>query len=169
MNLRSFQEMEDDRDVRDAAKSRLDSVRREAASEASRAGASAVENSLAFQGLMSVTNLPQAAPAPGLAKKPAGAVDGTGSAGGTAQGYRASQRQNYAQQVRVVAGRAFYQNGSVWTDSTAQSQRGLRPRPVRFGSPEYFALSKRSPQAAQWLALGTEVDVVIDGDLVSVR
>jgi len=68
-----------------------------------------------------------------------------------------------------VAGRAFYQNGSVWTDSTAQSQQGLRARQVAFGSAEYFALAARSPQAAQWLALGTELDVVMDGYLVSIR
>lgn len=165
MNLRSFQEMEQDHAVRDDAKSRLDSVRREAASESGRTGASAVENSLALQGLMSVTNLPQAAPVAGMAKK----TPEAGGAPGTSQGYRASQTQNYAQQVRVVAGRAFYQNGSVWTDSTAQSRRGLRQKQVRFASAEYFAIAARSPQAAQWLALGNEVDVVIDGVLVSVR
>lgn len=172
VNLRSFQEMENDRDARDAAKSRLDSVRREAASEASRAGASAVENSLALQGLMSVTSLPQAAPAAGLAKKApgqGGSPGGPAAQPGTPRGYRASQTQNYAQQARVVAGRAFYQNGTVWTDSTAQSKRGLRQKQVTFGSAEYFALAARSPQAAQWLALGNEVDVVIGGDLVSVR
>jgi Ca-activated chloride channel homolog len=163
VNLRSFQEMENDRDAVDAARSRLDSVRQEAASEANRAGASAVENSQALQGLMSVTSLPQAAPATGLAKK------GGRGAAQEAGGYRASQTQNYSQQVRVVAGRAFYQNGTVWTDSTAQSRTGLRQKQVTFGSTEYFALAATSPRAAQWLALGSEVDVVIDGWLVSVR
>ncbi len=160
-NLRSFQEMEEDQYVRDAAKDRMDSVRREAASETSRAGASAVENSQALQGLKQLNNLPQAAPATGLAKRPAAA--------NANQGYRASQTLNYAQQVRVVAGRAFYQNGSVWTDSTAQQQKGLRQKRVAFGSAEYFALAERSPQAAQWLALGNEVDIVMDGYLVNVR
>ena len=162
-NLRSFQELEEDRDAVDAAKSRLDSVRQEAASEASRAGASAVQNSQALQGLKSVTNLPQAAPGTGLAKRPRGA---TGQAAG---GYRASQMLNYAQQVRVVAGRAFYQNGPVWTDSTAQARPGLTQRQVAFGSAEYFALAESSPQAAQWLALGSQVDVVMDGYLVNIR
>jgi Ca-activated chloride channel family protein len=161
-NLRSFQEMEEDQYVRDAAKDRMDSVRREAASEANRAGASAVQNSQALQGLKQLDNLPQAAPAAGLAKKQAGAANAN-------QGYRASQTLNYAQQVRVVGGRAFYQNGSVWTDSTAQLQKGLRQKRVVFGSAEYFALAERSPQAAQWLALGNEVDVVMDGYLVNIR
>ena len=163
VNLRSYQEMEKDLEAMDSAKSRLDSVRREAASEASRAGASAVENSMAMQGLMSVTNVPQAAPAAGLDKKSAPLM--TGGEGG----YRAAQQQNYGQQVRVVGGRAFYQNGTVWTDSTAQSQRGLAQKQVRFGSAEYFDLLRKSPAAARWLALGNNVDVVVDGVLVSVR
>jgi len=162
-NLRSFQELEEDRGAVDAAKSRLDSVRQEAASEADRAGASAVENSQALQGLKSVTNLPQAAPVTGLAKQP------RGGAGQAAAGYRASQMQNYAQQVRMVAGRAFYQNGLIWTDSTAQSRSGLKQKQVAFGSAEYFALAETSPRAAQWLALGNQVDVVIDGYLVKIR
>jgi hypothetical protein len=118
---------------------------------------------MAMQGLMSVTNVPQAAPAAGLAKKAAPSM--TGGEGG----YRAAQEQNYAQQVRLVGGRAFYQNGNIWTDSSAQSQRGLAQRQIRFGSAEYFELLKKSPAAARWLALGSNVDVVLDGVLVSVR
>ena len=161
-NLRSFQELEQDQGAVDAARSRLDSVRSESASESSRAGASAVENSQALQGLESVTNLPQAAPSAGLAKQ------SSGGANQGAGGYRASQTRNYAQQVRVVGGRAFYQNGSVWTDSAAQKP-GLPQKQVAFGSAEYFALASRSPQAAQWLALGNQVDVVIDGYLYNIR
>jgi hypothetical protein len=77
--------------------------------------------------------------------------------------------QNYSQQVRVVNGRAFYQNGQVWTDSTAQSKRGLGNRQVQFGSEEYFQIMKKHPQAAQWLALGDSVDVVVDDTLIQVR
>jgi Ca-activated chloride channel homolog len=165
-NLRSFQELEEDKDASAGAKSRLDSVRREAASESSRAGAQAVENSLALQGLMSATVLPPAAPAEGLAKKAPGSP---GQASLATQGYRASQSRNYAQQVRVVAGRAFYLNGTTWTDSTAQSQKGLKQKQVRIGSAEYFALARQSAQNAQWLALGANVDLVVDGTLVSVR
>jgi Ca-activated chloride channel family protein len=165
-NLRSFQEMQDDKDAISSAKSRLDSVRQEAASEDRRAGAQAVENSQALNGLMSTTALPPAAPATGLAKK---APAGQGGQGYGNQGYRASQTQNYAQQVRVVAGRAFYLNGNIWTDSTAQSQKGLKQKQVKIGSAEYFALARKSAQTSQWLALGANVDLVVDGVLVNVR
>jgi Ca-activated chloride channel family protein len=162
--LRTFQELEDDRGARDAAKSAMESVRREAKSEESRSGRIAVDNSMAVQDLRTSTNLGQAARPEGLEKLLPASPMGSGPGG-----YRASQAQNYAQQVRVVNGRAFYQNGQVWTDSTAQSKRGLGNRQVRFGSEEYFEIMKKHPHAAQWLALGDSVDVVVDDTLIQVR
>jgi Ca-activated chloride channel family protein len=162
--LRTFQELEDDGAARDAAKSAMESVRREAKSEESRSGRIAVDNSIAVQDLRTSTTLGQAARPEGLAKLlPSSPVaEGAG-------GYKAAQTRNYAQQVRVVNGRAFYQNGTTWTDSTAQSKRGLANRVVRFGSEEYFQLVKKNPQAAQWLALGDTVDVVVGDTLIQVR
>jgi len=82
-------------------------------------------------------------------------------------GYRASS--NYAQQARVVKGRAFYQNGSTWTDAQAASKNDWKRRQVAFNSDEYFALLQEHPEAAAWLALGNEVDLVLGDTLVSVR
>jgi hypothetical protein len=85
-----------------------------------------------------------------------------------AYGYRA--KQNYAQQARVVRGRAFYQNGNVWTDATAASSKTeLKRREVKFDSDAYYALLGEHPEAAAWFALGNEVDVVIGEELVVVR
>lgn len=84
-----------------------------------------------------------------------------------AQGYRSNS--NYAQQARVVKGRAFYQNGNTWTDSTASTKKDLKKREIKFNSDEYFALLAEHPEAAQWLSLGNEVDVVLDDTLVVVR
>lgn len=161
VRLRSFQEMEDDKDAVDRAREKMDSVRREAASEASRAGASAVENSIAVQDMKSGTNVQQASQFAGLSK-PASPSVGAG-------GYRAAQAQNYAQQVQVVNGRAFYQNGVIWTDSTAQAQGALKQKQIRFGSDEYFAFLKKNPNAARWFALGANIDVVVDDTLFSIR
>jgi Ca-activated chloride channel family protein len=82
-------------------------------------------------------------------------------------GYRATT--NYAQQARVVNGRAFYQNENVWNDSTAQGKKDLKAVNVKFNSDEYFALLKAHPEAAAWLSLGDNVDVVIDETLFQVR
>ena len=69
----------------------------------------------------------------------------------------------------MVNGRAFYQNGTVWTDSTAQGKKALRQRQIRFGSADYFDLLKKNPATASWLALGSNVDIVVDDTLVSIR
>lgn len=82
-------------------------------------------------------------------------------------GYRSNT--NYAQQARVVRGRAFYQNGEIWTDATASAKTDLKKREVKFNSDEYFALLSEHPDAAAWLALGNQVDIVLDDTLVSVR
>jgi Ca-activated chloride channel family protein len=162
--LRSFQDMEDDAGARAAAKASMDSMRREAASESSRSGRLAVDNSLAVQEMKDSTSVSQASRPEGLAKLLPASPDGAGG-----KGYRAFQSLNYAQAVRVVNGRAFYQNGAAWTDSTAQVRRGLKSRTVRFASEGYFELLKVHPEAAQWLALGDTVDVVVDDTLIQVR
>jgi Ca-activated chloride channel family protein len=162
VTLRSFQELEDDKAAMGRAKDRLDSVRREAASESSRAGASAVENSMAMQDMKSSLNLLQPSPPASLAKS-------APESPAKKAGYRAAQERNYSQQCQVVNGRAFYQNGNVWTDSTAQARKALRQRTVKFGGSDYFDLLKRNPGVARWLALGSNVDVVVDDTLVSIR
>ena len=81
-------------------------------------------------------------------------------------GYKVAQ--NYGQQARVVNGRAFYQNGNTWTDATAQSRKDLKQRQVAFNSDEYFSLLSTNPNAAQWLALGYEVDVVLGDTLYQI-
>jgi Ca-activated chloride channel homolog len=162
--LRSFQELEDDAAVRGAAEKRLDSVKREAASESSRSGKAAVDNAMALRDLKDSWNEAQAAPAAGFAKAPAGG----GGPTALPRGFRAQQAANYASQVRILAGRAFYLNAGVWTDSTAQAKNARQVK-VRFGSKEYFSLAAADSAAVQWLSLGNNVDLVIDGTLYSVR
>ena len=82
-------------------------------------------------------------------------------------GYRVNR--NYDQQVRFVNGRAFYQNGSIWNDSSSQSKRKLIPRKIAFNSEAYYELIRSNSDAAQWLSLGREVDIVIDDTLYSIR
>ena len=71
--------------------------------------------------------------------------------------------------TRVVNGRAFYANGGAWTDSTAQSRKDLKRVEVAFGSDAYFELLKAHREAAQWFALGNQVDVVLGDTLYVVR
>ncbi len=144
------------------AKDLMDSVRKEAAAPSTRSGAGAVANAQAVQELKLGAAESRAAMGSGLEKSAPAATAGP-------VGYRAAQAQNYATQVRVVNGRAFYQNGDLWTDSTAQSDGRLKNRQVRFGSDEYFTLLSRHPREAAWFSLGSNVDVVVDGTLYQVR
>jgi Ca-activated chloride channel family protein len=159
--LRSFREMEQDRAAAGAARSKLDSVRAEARAPERRSGAEAVANALSVQGLKNSSSEAALRQTEGLAKSAAAA--------GPAQGYRDWQARNYAQAVKVVGGRAFFQNGTVWTDSAAQARGALKRRQVRFASEEYFELLRRNREIAEYLALGMELDVVVDGTLYQIR
>ena len=64
---------------------------------------------------------------------------------------------------------AFYQNGTIWTDATAQGRQNLKNKQIAFNSDDYFALLQKHPEAAAWLALGSEVDIVLDDTLYVVR
>ncbi|NQT93511.1 MAG: VWA domain-containing protein [Lentisphaerae bacterium] len=155
---RNFRELENDEvSAREVARSAL-SWDMEAQSEEYRSGNQAVDNAMSLQKLKGSRNVQQSVWKRGLAK----------SGGKTRErGYRSSR--NYAGQVRIVKNRAFYQNGSQWVDSTAQALPQLKNRTITFGSKDYFALLRKHPEAGQWLALGIEVDVVLEGVLYQVR
>ena len=80
----------------------------------------------------------------------------------------ATRVAQYAQQNRFVAGKSFYQNGAQWVDAEAQQLKDAKPLKFQFGSTEYFALLGKEPRAAQWLALGRNVQFVMGGTLYEV-
>jgi Ca-activated chloride channel homolog len=71
-------------------------------------------------------------------------------------------------QGRFVAGRNAYQNGNQWVDSLAQNQQNAKRVRIQFNSPEYFALAAREPQALPWLALGQNVQFVLNGSIYEI-
>ncbi len=161
LELRSFQEMEQDRAVSGAARSKLDSVRAEAAAPERRTGAEAVANAQSVQALKDSSSIGALQKREGLEKSAA--------APGPARGYRDWQARNYALAVKVVGGRAFFQNGTVWTDAAAQGRPALKRRQVRFAGAEYFELLARNRDVAAFLALGSNLDVVVDDTLIQIR
>src|SRR3954447_23171280 len=66
----------------------------------------------------------------------------------------------YTQQSRFVNGRAFFQNGNQWIDSSAQ--KTAKRQRVQFNSEEYFNLLTKHPEAGPWLALGQNVVLTLD-------
>jgi len=115
---------------------------------------------------LSVTK-PQALPTPRvMTRSPSGAPAIITSPARPDAGQRVLQ---YAQQNRFVAGKTFYQNGTQWVDAETQSL--VNPQPVRipFGSEKYFALLKQFPKANEWLALGTQMQIVLSGTLYEIH
>jgi len=178
--MQTMREMKDDSVTRDRAGAVYDSARADSA-KLEKAGDLAVENAQAAGQLKSAENAQQATRGYSLSKAaPAESIGGV--AGGSFRGgYSAADpaaskpvtgykvAQNYAQQARVVKGRAFYQNGTVWTDANAQTAKNLKQQTIKFNSDDYFALLTKHPEAAQWLSLGDQLDVVLDDTLYSIR
>ena len=172
MPARTMREMEGDVRAKGQAGGWYDSSRKDS-DRLELAGGRAVTNSQVVNDLKYGLNEQQArqlgevlaksAPAP-VSQPGVSAADGAEVNG---QGYRF--QRSYAQQVRVVNGRAFYQNGNTWTDNQVQASKHLKQQRVKFNSDEYFALLRKHPLAAAWLALGNEVDVVIGETLYQVR
>src|SRR5450432_521771 len=67
---------------------------------------------------------------------------------------------SYTQQSKYVHGRTFFQNGKQWVDSNTQNV-SKRQR-VQFNSEDYFALLRKHPEAAAWMALGRNVLLALD-------
>lgn len=160
---RSFREMELDVRAARAAKDYYDTSRVDS-DRLTKAGQQAVANSRNFNQLKQSYNLSDATIAESLGKNPAAA---TAAGAIDAAGYRA--QQNYAQQVRIVSGKCFYQNGQTWCDSVSQTKQNLKRQEVKFNSDDYFALVRREPKISQWLSLGNDLDVVIEDTLYVIR
>ena len=166
--LQTLRELEKDRGAVAGAAGRFDQARLESQVESRRTGAGAVAAAQDVADLKRASNGQEfeLAPQNEALRKP-----GLASFGGVPAtqpvGYRVAT--NYSQQARVINGRAFYQNGTVWTDATAQSQQNLSNRQISFNSEEYFSLIQAHPEVASWLALGNEVDLVLGETLYQVR
>lgn len=73
-----------------------------------------------------------------------------------------------AQQARFVQGRAFINDGHQWIDTRLQELTEFRPVQIVFNSDAYFDLLRRHPEAAAWLSVGRNVQVIIDGQVYEV-
>lgn len=161
--LRNMRELESDATVRGQVKFRMDSLDREAKMESDRSGSSATANAKSLGGLKDQRS---AKPAPAAVQQE---LAKAGQTRQSTDGYRLDQTRSYATQTRNLNGRAFYQNGPVWTDSTAQSRANLKQVNIAFNSDAYFALLKEHPAASQWMSLGNNLDLVLGDTIYQIR
>jgi Ca-activated chloride channel family protein len=80
----------------------------------------------------------------------------------------AKRLDDYVQNSRFVAGKNFFQNGAQWVDAGAQKQRSARKVQLKFGSPEYFEFYAKNAAARPWLALGRQVQFLLNDTLYEV-
>ncbi|MBU4200512.1 MAG: VIT and VWA domain-containing protein [Verrucomicrobia bacterium] len=73
-----------------------------------------------------------------------------------------------AQQSRYVRGRTFYRNGDQWIDANVPSHPDAKKSRVKFNSDEYFALLSKHVDAAQWLAVGCNVQLYLDDTIYEI-
>jgi Ca-activated chloride channel family protein len=110
---------------------------------------------------------PAASPAPGRTLTTAPIVHTPAPA--APEPVRAAKRlDDYVQGSRFIAGKNFFQNGAQWVDADAQKQQGAKTVQLRFGSPEYFDFYAKNPAARPWLALGRQVQFLLNGTLYEV-
>jgi len=162
LSLQTMREMREDAPAAAAVRGTYDSARRDS-DRLEKAGDRAVANSMNANSLKDAESEGQTRQEFSMQKQQAFGGAATTQPGG----YKVAQ--NYAQQARVVNGRAFYQNGNVWTDAAAQAQTNGKQKTVAFDTPDYYDLLARHPEASAWFSLGDEVDIVIGDTLYSVR
>jgi Ca-activated chloride channel family protein len=107
---------------------------------------------VAYDSARQSLGLPSAAPAPSM----------TASSLSAAEQAR-EKLVDYSQQSRYVNGRNFFQNGSQWLDSEVQNNPAAKRVRLQFNSPDYFTFLAKNRQALPWLALGQNVEFVLDG------
>ncbi len=69
---------------------------------------------------------------------------------------------------RFVGGRTFFWNADRWVDSLVQKSPDAKHVKIEFNSLAYFDLVANHPEARPWLALGQNVQFVLDGTVYEV-
>lgn len=80
----------------------------------------------------------------------------------------AQQIASVQQNARSVAGKTFFQNGTQWLDSDVQRAKPAKTVRVQFGGSDYFKLIADQPAAAEWLALGQNVQFTLGDTLYDI-
>lgn len=75
----------------------------------------------------------------------------------------------YSQQGQFIAGRNFYQNNrNEWVDENVQKAQNAKRQRIQFNSTEYFTFAAKERRALPWLALGQNVQFVLDDTLYEI-
>jgi Ca-activated chloride channel family protein len=92
----------------------------------------------------------------------------TGAAGTIAVQRRTESQSQFVQNAQFVNGRNFFQNGNQWIDSQVQQSQIAKRVRLQFNSKEYFAFAATNAAARPWLALGNNVQFVLNGTVYEI-
>lgn len=76
---------------------------------------------------------------------------------------------DYSQQGQFIAGKNFFQNERQWVDASAQKFQNAKRQRIQFNSTEYFAFAAKESRALPYLALGQNVQFVLDDTLYEIH
>ncbi|HUR47332.1 MAG TPA: VIT domain-containing protein [Candidatus Saccharimonadales bacterium] len=109
------------------------------------------------------------------ASQPAGPAFGGGysqsRAGMAGWDYKAKAKEDsvkLSELSKFAGGKTFYARDGRWMDSEAQKHEKAARVRVKFGSPDYFELIRKTPDALTWASLGRNVQFVWEGKLYEV-
>ena len=103
------------------------------------------------------------------ARQSLGLSAGPGNARPASSADRSKERlMEYSQQTQFVAGKSFFQNDKQWIDSAIQQYPNAKCVRLQFGSAEYFDLIAKNPKTLPWLALGQNVQFVLDNTVFDI-
>lgn len=97
-----------------------------------------------------------------LALKSANTIPQASSASGEARYDHAVAGRIPVQQAQRRGGKMFYQNGNMWMDGDVQARPNAKVVRIEFAGEKYFELLAKYPQAANWLSVGSRVQLVLD-------
>ena len=95
----------------------------------------------------------------------------TGYYASTPMDYKAKAKEDsakLAEASRFVGGKTFYAKNDQWMDSEVQKHEKASRVRLKFGSPEYFELIRKTPQALSWVSLGKNVQFVWAGTVYEI-
>ncbi len=75
----------------------------------------------------------------------------------------------YSQQSQFVGGKTFFLNDKTWIDSAIQKASSAKRERLQFGSQEYFTFLARHPQVAPWVALGQNVQFLLENTIYEIH
>jgi Ca-activated chloride channel family protein len=162
--VRSLQQFDRDSGARHEASAAWDSFRKDVSGDSGVAGARAgsalkMANAPAAATLGGALEYQRAYRLPmdaGASSPPAANTDGK------------ARLVQYSQQSQFVGGKTFFLNGPQWLDSAIQKAPNAKHVRLQFGSPEYFDFLAKHPQAHAWLALGQNVQFVLDNAIYEI-